>query len=180
LSGWNAFLRRKVNLVACGGTAMTLLGIKESTKDIDLIVPHENEYKYLAGKLTELGYVRATKYGWSRDGGFLFDLYPGNRVYETELLDSPLASNGNMPFREFSRIYVGILNYYDIFITKLFRSSSVDVEDCLKLMRSVRKSVDLHRLGERFAETASYDVSERKALEHFARFKLALKKEGLI
>ena len=36
---WDGFLRRTVHLIACGGTAMTLLGVKESTKDIDLVVP---------------------------------------------------------------------------------------------------------------------------------------------
>ena len=34
---WNDFLGRKVKLIACGGTALTLLNIKESTKDIDLL-----------------------------------------------------------------------------------------------------------------------------------------------
>ena len=29
---WNRFLRRKVHLIACGGTAMTLLQVKPSTK----------------------------------------------------------------------------------------------------------------------------------------------------
>ncbi len=36
---WNQFFKRKVHLIACGGTAMTLLGVKESTKDIDFMVP---------------------------------------------------------------------------------------------------------------------------------------------
>ena len=44
---WNRFLRRKVRLVACGGTAMTLLGVKESTKDVDFIVPENSDYVYL-------------------------------------------------------------------------------------------------------------------------------------
>ena len=35
LSLWNNFLRRRVHLVACGGTAMTLLEVKPSTKDVD-------------------------------------------------------------------------------------------------------------------------------------------------
>jgi len=47
LSGWDGFLKRKIHLVACGGTAMTLLGVKASTKDIDLIVPNINEHEYL-------------------------------------------------------------------------------------------------------------------------------------
>ncbi len=47
LGQWNAFLRRKVHLVACGGTALTLMDIKPSTKDVDFMVPVETEYRYL-------------------------------------------------------------------------------------------------------------------------------------
>jgi len=38
---WNRFLKRKVHLIACGGTAMTLIGVKPSTKDVDFIAPKE-------------------------------------------------------------------------------------------------------------------------------------------
>lgn len=47
LSAWDGFLKRKIHLIACGGTALTLLNIKESTKDIDLIVPNKGEYPYV-------------------------------------------------------------------------------------------------------------------------------------
>jgi hypothetical protein len=46
LQQWNQFLRRKVRLIACGGTAMTLLNVKESTKDVDFMVPDAREYAY--------------------------------------------------------------------------------------------------------------------------------------
>lgn len=32
LSAWDDYLKRKVRLIACGGTALTLLNVKESTK----------------------------------------------------------------------------------------------------------------------------------------------------
>jgi hypothetical protein len=180
LSAWSGFLKKPVRLIACGGTAMTLLNIKASTKDIDFIVPETEEYKYLAGKLAALGYNRDTKYGWRKGQGFVFDLFPGNRVYETSLLDSPLRPGGNIPFKEFDRIYVGILNYYDILITKLFRSSSVDIEDCLGLLRAVGKEVDLKVFEDRFRNTAAYDISEEKVLRYLANFMRVLKKRGLI
>lgn len=180
LAAWNGFLKKPVRLIACGGTAMTLLNIKASTKDIDFIVPDEGEYKYLAGKLGELGYRQATKYGWRKDGDFLFDLYPGNKVYETELLESPLVRGGNIPFKEFDRIYVGILNYRDILITKLFRSSSVDIEDCLALVRKAGKELDLKTFKDRFRQTAAYDISEEKILKNLEHFLQVLKREGFI
>lgn len=48
LEQWNRFLKRKVHLIACGGTAMTLLDVKASTKDVDRFVAllrEENLYE---------------------------------------------------------------------------------------------------------------------------------------
>jgi len=116
LSAWDSYLRRKVHLIACGGTALTLMNVKESTKDIDLIVPEQEEFNYMIKKLEELGYEHKTVYGWERDDGFIFDLYLGNNVYTTALLESPLKEGNNMLYKEFSHIYLGILNYYDLII----------------------------------------------------------------
>ena len=68
LSQWNGFLKKKVHLIACGGTAMTLLGVKDSTKDIDFMVPNESEYRYLISILKQLEYVQTTGSGWKREG----------------------------------------------------------------------------------------------------------------
>ncbi|MEW6079742.1 MAG: hypothetical protein AB1724_18190 [Thermodesulfobacteriota bacterium] len=46
LGQWNGFLKRKVHLIACGGTALTLLDIKASTKDVDFLVPNEKEHRH--------------------------------------------------------------------------------------------------------------------------------------
>ena len=170
LGMWNGFLKRKVRLVACGGTALTLLDIKPSTKDIDLLVPVAEECAYLIKTLKDLGYRSASGSGWARDGGFIFDLFPGKRVHSTELLESPLDSGNNIPVKEFTHIYLGVLNYYDIIISKLFRGTGIDMEDCLTLVRAKGPEIDIEKLTARFNETASCDVSEervRKNLEHF-------------
>ncbi len=48
LSAWDGFLKKKIHLIACGGTALTLLEVKPSTKDIDLMVPNIDEYEFRA------------------------------------------------------------------------------------------------------------------------------------
>lgn len=179
LGVWDGFLKRKVSLIACGGTALTLLGIKPSTKDIDLIVPVEAEHKYLTDTLKDLGYTSASGWGWVREDGFIFDLFRGKRVHTTELLDSPLEKGRHIPVKEFSRIYLGVLNDYDIIISKLFRGTQVDIDDCLFLYRSRVKEIDFNSLKQRFRETASFDVSEIKVNKNFDRFASLLKKEGL-
>jgi len=179
LSVWNGFLKRTVNLIACGGTALTLLNIKPSTKDLDMLVPDINEHRYLIKTLEELGYRSASGSGWARDDGFIFDLFPGKRVHTTELLDSPLEAGNNTPIREFSNIYLGVLNHYDILISKLFRGSSVDLDDCLMLVNGRRAEIDMKRFVERFKKTASYDVSEGKVLKNLEHFLRILRKEGI-
>ena len=54
LAQWNRFLKRKVHLIACGGTALTLLDVKPSTKDVDFMVPNAAEYTYLIKMLKSL------------------------------------------------------------------------------------------------------------------------------
>jgi len=176
---WNGFLKRKIHLIACGGTALTLLDVKPSTKDIDLLVPVIDEHSYLLKILQELGYKSASGAGWAREDGFIFDLFPGKRIHTTELLESPLDRGNNIPIKEFSRIYLGVLNYYDIITSKLFRGTSVDMEDCLMLMRAKGREISEEKLTARFSETASYDVSEDKVKNNFEHFRRLIKNEGL-
>jgi hypothetical protein len=91
LAQLNRFLKRKVRLIACDETAMTLLAVKPSTKDVDFMVPNMAEYNYLIRMLKELGYEPGTASGWQRRRDiFRFDLFPGKRIHTTELLTSPL------------------------------------------------------------------------------------------
>ncbi|TAN62990.1 hypothetical protein EPN16_00490 [bacterium] len=170
LSAWNDYLKRRVRLIACGGTALTLLNIKGSTKDIDLLVPDVKEHEYLVTVLKQLGYQPKSGWGLSRDDGFIFDLFRGKAVHTTELLDSPLDKDKHIFIKEFSRIYLGILNYYDLIISKLFRASAVDLQDCLILFKSKRGEINLKYLEKRFYETASYDVSEGKVIKNWKHF----------
>ena len=84
LSIWDGFLKKKVRLIACGGTALTLLGVKASTKDIDLMVPKIGEYDYLINILKQLGYKSASGWGWVREDAFIFDLF--KNVFKSFLL----------------------------------------------------------------------------------------------
>ena len=178
LSIWDSYLRRKIHLIACGGTALTLLNIKESTKDIDFLVPEEDEYRRLIELLTDLGYKRISGAGWAKDAGFIFDLYCGKKIFVTELLESPLAEGNNLPFKEFAHVYLGVLNYYDLLVSKLFRYSTVDQDDCMALFRAKHSEISIDKLKSRFFETSSYDVSDDKNKKQFNHFLGLLKKEG--
>lgn len=178
LSVWDGYLKRKIHLIACGGTAMTLLDVKESTKDIDLLVPNEAEYDYLIRMLKQLGYKSVTGSGWARGDGFIFELFRGKRVHTTELLESPLKKGNHILIKEFNHIYLGVLNHYDLIISKLFRGETIDIEDCLALIRGKKKEIDLKLLVERFRETASFDISEKRINKNLDYFLNRLRKEA--
>lgn len=178
LSVWNSHLRKRVHLIACGGTALTLLNIKESTKDVDFLVPEEGEYAYLVNILQDLGYKNITGAGWAANEGFIFDLYPGKKIFMTELLESPLREGNSMLFEEFEYIYLGILNYYDLLISKIFRYGSVDKDDCMALFKVKSKEIDMLKLKDRFSETSSYDISDEKNKKNFNSFLRLLQNKG--
>jgi predicted nucleotidyltransferase len=62
IDNWEHLMNFKVNLIGCGGTALTLLEIKDSTKDIDFIVPVGKEYERLMKFLRSLGYEEMEAY----------------------------------------------------------------------------------------------------------------------
>jgi hypothetical protein len=78
LIAWDDLIsgRGKIHLIACGGTALTLLGYKPSTADVDFLVPVESEYRRLAGFLKSAGYEPLSGHRWKRSGEMLvFDLF---------------------------------------------------------------------------------------------------------
>jgi len=78
--------------------------------------------------------------------------------------------NELMDFFELSHVYVGILNHYDLMISKLFRGDSVDIDDCKALIRQKNSEIDIDIFKKRFLESAKYDNNEekqKKTLEYF-------------
>ena len=180
LEQWNRFLKRRIHLIACGGTAMTLIGVKPSTKDADFMAPVLKEHDYLIKQLKALGYERTTAYGWKRKGGeFQFDIFRGYRIHTTELLNSPLAEGNHSLFMEFSNLYIGILNDYDLICSKLMRGDRIDFEDCLELAKVHHAEVDFDRLVCHFHELVDYDVAEDRLRPNIERFLEMLREKGI-
>ncbi len=179
IGAWNGFLRRKIHLIACGGTALTLLGVKDSTKDVDFIVPADSEYKYLIRTLKDLGYKQVTEAGWSRGDWYIIDLFRGKTIHTTELLESSLKEDNHIFLKEYSRIYIGILNFYDLIISKLMRGTTVDFQDCFALVKARKEEIDPNVLSERFLKTSKYDVSEERVNKNLEYFFKTLQRENI-
>lgn len=164
---WDKYLPSAVRVVACGGTALTLQDLKESTKDVDFLVPDHDECKVLIRTIQRLDYRQTTQSGWKKDDSvFIFDLFPGKKVFTTELLNSPLEPGKNIPIRTFKRLAVSALNDIDLIISKMFRGTEVDVEDCLTLMNARGAAFDLAALKARYEGTAQYDLLPEKMMKN--------------
>jgi hypothetical protein len=158
-----------VQLIACGGTALTLLDLKESTKDIDLVVPVVTEYEKLIKFLSTIGYSEKGG-GWAHpdDPLFLYQFWCGKRVFTTELLDSPLDAGKHIVIKEWPHIYLGALNLIDLIITKMFRGTGLDVDDCITVFET--RQVNAEELFERYSEAARYDLNPDKMMQNFVSF----------
>jgi len=60
------------------------------------------------------------------------------------------------PIKKWRHIYLGALNQIDLIITKMFRGTSVDVEDCTAIFAT--GEVDEQELLARYVETAGYPI----------------------
>ncbi len=166
IGNWERLINFKVQLIGCGGTALTLLGIKDSTKDIDFIVPVPGEYERLMKFLRALGYEeKGGGLGHPDDPKFLYQFWVGNRVFTTDLLDSPLEPGKNIAIKKWRHIYLGALNLIDLIITKMFRGMQVDIDDCVAAYAASK--IDPEKLLERYAEAAKYDLNPDKMMQNF-------------
>jgi hypothetical protein len=179
IDNWERLINFRVNLIGCGGTALTLLGIKDSTKDIDFIVPLVKEHERLMKFLRSLGYEeKGNGLAHPDDPYFLYQFWVGNRVFTTDLLDSPMDPGRNIFVKKWKRIYLGALNLQDLIITKVFRGMQVDVDDCVAAF--VKFEIDPQSLLKRYAEAAKYDLNPEKMMQNFIVFSEALLEKGVI
>ncbi len=96
------------------------------------------------------------------------------------MLESPLEAGNHIPVTELNRIKLGVLNYYDLIISKLFRGDTVDQTDCLSLIRAKQEEISIEHLRRRYHETARYDIFESKVNKNLEDFCAILEREGLI
>jgi len=167
LDNWDRLMRFQVKLIACGGTALTLMGIKESTTDADFTVPVETEHDRLLNFLRDLGYQEKGG-GWAHpdDPHILFQFWWGNRVFTTNLLNPPLEAGRHVMIKNWQHIYVGALNLVDLITTKMFRGTSVDIEDSIAAFATGQVDADI--LFREYSRAAQYDLNPEKMMQNFS------------
>jgi hypothetical protein len=179
LDNWDSLMNFRVHLIACGGTALTLLKIKDSTKDIDFIVPEENEYQRLMKFLKHLNYGdKGGGLAHEDDPNFIYQFWCGSRVFTTDLLDSPLEKGKHILIKKWTDIYLGALNLIALIITKMFRGDQVDRDDCIAAFATGQ--VNPEELLDRYSETAGYDLNPEKVMQNIVSLAEDLSEKQLI
>ena len=131
-------------------------------------------------QLRALGYKQVTGSGWKRAGeDFQFDIFRGNFIHTTELPESPLEERRHSTLKEFSHLFIGILNDYDLIVSKLMRGTTVDYEDCLSLTEAHLTEIDMSRLIQHFYSMISYDVAEDRLKPNIDHYLELLREKGL-
>ena len=174
LEEWNiAAAKNKLSLrlIAVGGTALTLLNLKASTKDIDFAVPG-GDFTALSTLLKKVGAKAAGGISFRTKDGARLDIFGGGQIFTTTLPEDFLEQS--TPIKYFGSIKLYALSIYDIIITKLARSSASDEEDIKAVFTSAE--VDIDRLKRRHEKVQKLNY-DRNLKYHFERLLNILLKE---
>jgi len=112
------------------------------------------------------------------DPNFIYQFWCGNRVFTTDLLESQLIENNHILINRWPHIYLAALNLTDLIITKMFRGTPADREDCVAAFATGQ--VKAENLLERYSEAARYDLNPGKVLQNFGYLAEGLHAEQLI
>jgi len=124
-------LSSKIKLIAVGGTAMTLLGLKSSTLDIDFCLTSNQNRKIFAKTSSELPH------------GYRIDLYESGAIFSQQLPEDyetkaiPIST-------KFKNLELFALSPLDIIVTKIGRLNERDWEDiksCIKHAKLTKQQI---------------------------------------
>lgn len=133
-------LDRDIVIIAVGGTAMTLLGLKASTKDIDFNIPSDGDFKEFDRVNDRI------------KPGVKIDSWSSNMIF-SEILPEDYVNSAIEYKTSFKRIKVMILNPIDIVCSKISRFSEADMEDIKDCIRYAH--ITKGRLAERASQYSS-------------------------
>ena len=146
-------LERNITLIAVGGTAMTLLNLKESTIDVDFDVSKKDHSAFKRS-------IKLVK------GKFRVDVFLDGYIFSEQLpLDYRDIAN-ELKDTKFKNLSLKTLNPVDIIITKVARYNARDEEDISLLLKNFK--ISRKEVEERFEKTiGSYAGSEDNFRNNF-------------
>jgi hypothetical protein len=149
-------LSRDITLIAVGGTALTLLDVKPSTRDVDFTIPSDDYGEFQSA-------LKSTPHG------FKVDCWKDGAVFSQMLPDDYLRRS--VDIRRLKRIRLKALSPVDIVVTKIGRlddRDKQDIEACIKRFK-LRRSQIAKRAEqiEYVGRPKNYEVNLRYVLRNF-------------
>ena len=160
------FLEQRVEALLIGGAVMLELGLKDATKDIDVVCRNEEDKDRLLAAAKALGFEivgpekRHERLGVKRlavKGGRNLDIFAGRISYDFDLSEAMWQRATRI--RSFGSLVIRDASMEDIFIMKLIANRPGDAPDCSNLViagldfdavyREIEAQVSQGRRGER-------------------------------
>ena len=151
-------LEERVEIVAIGGTALSLSGEREYSKDIDICYIDYSSPPDFARAIVEAGKEVGIA---SKD----IEMFHG---FEMSLLDIPRFSERAITYTpsSFKNIILKIMHPADIILSKIYRGELKDIDDVKKLLDD--KIITVQELQRRFIDVVrnQKDFGVRKEFVH--------------
>lgn len=140
-------LKHKVILIAVGGTAMTLLNLKPSTRDVDFCLNKKdfNDFKKLI------------------NNKFKVDLFQDGFIFSEQLPDDYIEKSNRIS-TDFINLDLRTLFLPDIIITKAARYNARDEEDIETLAKT--NLIDKNELKQRFSQVKETFAGNKSEYEY--------------
>lgn len=150
-------LEKKINLIAVGGTAMTLLDLKPSTIDIDFDLTSEDSEE-LEKALKTIPH------------GFRIDVFRDGLIFSQQLPDDHMERS--IPIKiHFRSIRLYALHPLDIVVTKIGRLDERDLQDiraCIERFKLTKKMIEERaNKVEYIGREENYRINLRNVLKRF-------------
>lgn len=136
-------LNESIKVYLIGGGAMALQGMKEATKDIDVVVTNRREFKLLERALIERGYEEIKEVGeyeelgaqkiLERDSGCRFDIFNTKVVDKLVFLEAMKKRSKDIEMER--NLKVKLTSPEDIFLFKSIAGRTTDIEDMNTLVQ---------------------------------------------
>ena len=151
-------LSRSITLVAVGGTALTLLGVKPSTRDIDFTIPDEDYYEFQSA-------LRMIPHG------FKVDCWKDGTVFSQTLPDDYLRKSASI--RKLKHIRLKALSPVDIVVTKIGRldeRDKQDIEACIERFKLRKAQIEKRaKQVDIVGRAENYEINLKYVLENLFR-----------
>ncbi|MBI2137918.1 hypothetical protein HYU12_05405 [Candidatus Woesearchaeota archaeon] len=152
-------LKEKITLIAVGGTAMTLLGLKDSTKDVDFCTESKKEQ----------GVIKAASE--KVDNQTRIDLFSEGYIFSVQLPDD-YVTRAKTVKESFKNLKLKILHPIDIIVSKTDRLNERDIEDIEALIK--KKRITKTKLQQRYGQVIGSIPGKEENFKYHTKYVLKM------